>query len=350
MKLSQESKDLIIKDINSGLSKKFIMDTHKISNATYHRLKSQTNKDLSINNISNNDLSNNDINNYINDISNNDLSKNDISNTQNDISNNNISQNFEQFEEENQENVSNFDINDFKKQLNNENEFIIIKNNDIKKKLDTSVVSQKSNISKKSISVKSASFSKKQNQPIQETILDTIQNCNVSNNIVELKEIRSHIIIIRQYIQNFPEELKLIYGNNRLQFEKRLFCMSLDQLKIVLEDIRISISLKSNSSNFQAVSSVCIKGIELISTNYLNYDISGLEQSLKDDKEFQLDLRIISSEVDLSRYLNPKSQLFIKLIRKCYMINQENKIKKTINSVINDQDKLDLIKNLDNNK
>jgi hypothetical protein len=53
--------------------------------------------------------------------------------------------------------------------------------------------------------------------------------------------------------------------------------MSLDQLKVCLEDIRISISLKSNNSNFQALSSVAIKGIELLATNYLGYDINGLE-------------------------------------------------------------------------
>ena len=125
--------------------------------------------------------------------------------------------------------------------------------------------------------------------------------------------------------------------------------MSLDQLKVCLEDIRITISLKSNNSNFQAISSVAIKGIEIIGTNYLKYDISGLEESLRNDPDFQLDLKIIACELDLSKYLNPKSQLFIKLVRKIYMLKKENEVKKQINDVFNDPRKLDLIKKLDEN-
>jgi hypothetical protein len=48
---------------------------------------------------------------------------------------------------------------------------------------------------------------------MKETILDTIKNVNYSSNLEELKEIRHHIIIIRQYIHNFEDDLKSIYVN-----------------------------------------------------------------------------------------------------------------------------------------
>ena len=51
--------------------------------------------------------------------------------------------------------------------------------------------------------------------------MDTIKNCNIAENIDELKEIRSTIIIIRQYINTFPDDLKQIYSPNKFIFEKK---------------------------------------------------------------------------------------------------------------------------------
>ena len=66
-------------------------------------------------------------------------------------------------------------------------------------------------------------------------------------------------------------------------------------------------SIKSNKQNFMMVSSNVIKGIEMISTNYCNYDVSGLHDILMKDEDFIQDLNIISCECDISRYLNNKS-------------------------------------------
>jgi hypothetical protein len=67
---------------------------------------------------------------------------------------------------------------------------------------------------------------------------------------------------------------------------------------------------------------------------------------LSNDVEFQLDLKIIASELDMSKYVNYKSQAFMKLIRKAYMIHQENEAKKVVNNVLNNPDKLNEIINL----
>ena len=88
-----------------------------------------------------------------------------------------------------------------------------------------------------------------------------------------------------------------------------------------------------------------LKGIETIST-YSGYDITGLTEEIMKDEDFLLDLKIISCELDISRYNNVKSPCFIKLVKKVYQKNQENKIKNEMNKVINDTDKIEKIKNL----
>ena len=61
---------------------------------------------------------------------------------------------------------------------------------------------------------------------------------------------------------------ELVYVNNKLMFEKRLFTLSLDQLKTILEDIRTTISLNSNKNNFMVLSQTLLKGIETLWTEF----------------------------------------------------------------------------------
>ena len=90
---------------------------------------------------------------------------------------------------------------------------------------------------------------------------------------------------------------------------------------------------------------MAIKGIETVS-NYSGYDVSGLENELMNDPDFLLDLQIISCELDLSKYLNPKSSCFLKLVRKMYVLNAKNKMNKTINDINTNKDLLNKIKDL----
>ena len=62
-------------------------------------------------------------------------------------------------------------------------------------------------------------------------------------------------------------------------------------------------SLINNKANFLTLSSTIIKGGEMISTRFLNYDITGLESQLMSDPDFVMDLKIISAELDLSKYI-----------------------------------------------
>ena len=58
----------------------------------------------------------------------------------------------------------------------------------------------------------------------------------------------------------------------------------------------------------------------------------------------------MNCEINISNYLNPKTTAFMKIFKKVYMKNKENKIKSQLNNVLNDPNKLEKIKNLDKNK
>jgi hypothetical protein len=95
------------------------------------------------------------------------------------------------------------------------------------------------------------------------------------------------------------------------------------------------------------VSSNLIKGLEMISTNYCNYDVSGLHDTLMKDDDFIQDLNIISCECDISKYLNNKSLGFMKVVKTMMLLNKENEMKQEMNKVVNNPNILEQIKNLD---
>ena len=90
---------------------------------------------------------------------------------------------------------------------------------------------------------------------------------------------------------------------------------------------------------------MAIKSIETMAV-YSGYDITGLEEQLMSDEEFIMDLNILSCELDLSKYINPKSSAFLKIIKKAYMLNNQNKMKKTINNINENKDLLEKIKEI----
>ena len=72
-----------------------------------------------------------------------------------------------------------------------------------------------------------------------------------------------------------------------------------------------------------------MRGFETLS-NYSGYDITGVTNDLMKDDDFLMDLKIISCEIDVSKYISPKSSAFLKIVKKVYMKNQENKMKKNL--------------------
>ena len=97
---------------------------------------------------------------------------------------------------------------------------------------------------------------------------------------------------------------------------------------------------------FFTISEAGLRGFETIST-YSGYDITGITDDLLKDPDFIMDLKMISAEIDMSRYLNPKSSCFLKLVKKVYTKHQENEIKNKMNNVLNDPVKIEKILNLD---
>ena len=65
-----------------------------------------------------------------------------------------------------------------------------------------------------------------------------------ADNVDELKERRSNIIIIRQYLQTFHEKLKKIFGSNKDKFMKNLIKLNNEQLLCILEQIRCELKFQ----------------------------------------------------------------------------------------------------------
>ena len=351
MKLSNETKESIIKDIESKLSIKDICNKYNISHSTYFRIKKNVSvlSDISQSKINSDKQSNND--------SNNNSNENDSDSNENESDGNEE----EKGESESEEEESNEDEINESNNIKNKSEkakidikessFINkLNGNDIStlsnnKKLNVSTMSKKSNKSVSFIKKSKKEFSFNQKESMKETILDTVKNINHSGSIEELKEIRHHVIIIRQYITTFQKELSNFYGGNRQQFEKRLFNMSIDQLKVILENIRVEMNLSKNRQIFKTVIETGLRAFEKTAI-YSGYDIDGLTNELLQNEDFKLDLDIISCECDISRYINPKTSAFLTVMKTMYQKKNENEIKKQVNNLLNDNDKLDKIKNL----
>jgi len=94
-------------------------------------------------------------------------------------------------------------------------------------------------------------------------------------------------------------------------------------------------NLSRNKEIFTNGITIGLKGIEKIS-NYVGFDLNGLTDELMQDSNFQLDLQIISCEIDLTAYVNPKSSAFLKVLRKAYEINTKNELENKMSSIIND--------------
>jgi hypothetical protein len=186
MKLSQEIKNQILEDLKNNVLIKDIVSKYNVSRASIFRIKKDLiNESIKIekkNNILNEEIL---TNNESIEKSNNEL--NETVSTTTDESNSVLN---------NTNNINNFDINEFKRELNNEK--IEIKQ-EIESKNDISVISNNKNnvsaISKKSV----VNFKKKQEICIEknDNIMDVIKNVNNGTSIEEIKQIRSLIIIIK---------------------------------------------------------------------------------------------------------------------------------------------------------
>ena len=65
-----------------------------------------------------------------------------------------------------------------------------------------------------------------------------------------------------------------------------------------------------------SVRSILTTGEKVVSMS--GYDVSGLTDDLYSDPQFIYDLQIISCELDISKYINPKTSVLLKVVRKAY--------------------------------
>ena len=345
MKLTNEIKNEIIKDYNEKMKPLDIIAKYNVSKATYYRIIKELN-------ISKNEVSVITKNESLHNEDENESNENENKSTNESVNESN--------------NVSLFNKEQFKKELNDDNDFL--PSNVQEQELDNN---DENNVSKSftkynntysnnnkpiynnndvsnlsNISFNKNNNKKTNNQNNKSDIMDTIKQVNNADSIDELKEKRTIIIMIRSYILTFEKQLQNIYGNNKSQFEKQLFLLDINKLKIILENIRVQMNLSRNKEIFDNSVSIGLKGIETIST-YCNFNVKGLTEELMNDPQFQLDLKIISCETDLTKYINPRSSAFLKVVKTMYQINSKNELEDKIKNVINDPNKFERINNLD---
>ena len=349
MKLTKEQNDQIFKDFENELSITDIIDKYKISRATAYRLNKKYNENNSILSKSKEIISKEVSNNTEWNEDDNENNDNDDTNIDNSVSDNINDDEPRQVEfvEETEIIDNKFNVNAFKYQLNNNETETFIDENDTKKydtRFNNSIINDQASICNTNIPINKKA--KKINLSIinKSNIIDTIKNVSSVGTIEELREKRSNITIIRQYINTFQKELINIYVN-KATFEKKLYLLSIDALKIILEDIRITLNLSRNKTIFMNTIETGLRGFEKVSI-YSGYQIDGLTDDLLKDPDFILDLSIIQCELDVSKYVNPKASAALKVLTCAYKKNKENEIKEKINNTLNNPSKIDKIKNL----
>ena len=155
-------------------------------------------------------------------------------------------------------NEKSFDKQKFLKQLNNtlnsssseeeEKQDIVIEKEIIQPVVNKSILSN-------------VSYTKKFNND-RSNIMDVIKNVdNLDEDIETMKKKRHLIILIKQYINNFPKELTNIYNNNKSSFDKKLYILNQHQLELILENIRIELSINRNKQNFQDCFEFSLRGV-----------------------------------------------------------------------------------------
>lgn len=181
------------------------------------------------------------------------------------------------------------------------------------------------------------------NNNTNDIINDVINNTQGSD-LDNIKEKRSYIIIIRQYINLFENELKTLYGNKE-KFNQKLFKLKLDELKLLLENIRIHLNISKNSNLFMDCAKNALIGYEKVLC-YSGIDINGFSDEILKNEEFIYDLKCISAEIDMTKYINNKTWAFLKVFQNSYLSYEKNKIIKNIDQKFNNDDVLNKIKNI----
>jgi hypothetical protein len=140
----------------------------------------------------------------------------------------------------------------------------------------------------------------------------------MGGNVDDIKKKRSVIIIIRQYVNAFEHELSAVIGGNTKQFIGKLITKTFEELEVIRNNILFELNLRSNETKFYEGAEFVFKTIEKLAST-IGYNFEGAYSELLQDPEFMLDLKLLSCECDISKYISPRSSIFIKLLKKYYM-------------------------------
>ena len=151
----------------------------------------------------------------------------------------------------------------------------------------------------------------------------------------EYPEIQNTTNVIKRYIETYYDTGKLddIIGNDRRTFVLRLNELDLYQLKVLLSNIQFKLSSSNSSKLFESGFFLISSQIESTAC-YLNYDISGLTQSLRHNEEIHECLKELSCKFDVTKYVSPESRLIMAVSMSAYSLYNQNNMKVKFNQFL----------------
>jgi hypothetical protein len=148
-------------------------------------------------------------------------------------------------------------------------------------------------------------------------------------------DLQNTMNVIRRYIETYYDTGKLddIVGNDKRLFVLRLNELDLYQLKVLLSNIQFKLSSSNSSKVFESGFFLMSSQIES-TVCYLNYDISGLTQSLRHNEEIHECLKELSCKYDVTKYVSPESRLIMAVSMSAYSIYNQNNMKVKFNTFL----------------
>jgi len=161
----------------------------------------------------------------------------------------------------------------------------------------------------------------KMSQPAK--LEEPIQKSVISGDDNKAKH-QSLILQIRNYIECFPDKLRKIYGDKD-SFTKNIFFKSNEDLEIILESIRVELSVLTHLNTFMNVFYMIVTGIEKSST-FLGVDMTGLTKDVESDPGFNENIKMLACEIPFN--LSPKKKILFLLSRACLLRYEMNQTRK----------------------
>jgi hypothetical protein len=148
-------------------------------------------------------------------------------------------------------------------------------------------------------------------------------------------DVQNTMNVIRRYIETYYDTGKLddIVGNDKRTFILRLNELDLYQLKVLLSNIQFKLSSSNSSKLFESGFFLVSSQIESTAC-YLNYDLSGLTQSLRHNSEVAECLKELSCCYDVTKYVSPESRLIMAVSMSAYSIYNQNNMKVKFNTFL----------------